>query len=236
MQRCGPCPGIVRSGVESGSGSSIELSAVLFRGVLLALRGGAPLRRGASLGCGDARLEKRKEDYPYVQPEAPVLDVVVVEEHLLFYGGVPPEPVDLRPARDAALDLVAVGITVYRLFEQGYVSGLLGGRRKTPKSRGKVQGAPVTLRLRSSRAPRRPAGTLAGLSYSVLCCSCARHRSSSGSQLRSLAPEYADCGRMRRSWLRCSKQCAVQPATRPMAKVGVKSSVGRPSPCRSSAV
>ena len=84
MQRCGACPGIVWSRVESGSGSSIELSAVLFRGVLLALRGGAPLRRGASLGCGDARLEKRKEDYPYVQPEAPVLDVVVVEEHLLF--------------------------------------------------------------------------------------------------------------------------------------------------------
>ncbi len=124
------------------SGSSIELSAVRFRGVLLALRGGAPLGRGAPLDSGDAPLEKRKEDYPYIQPEAPVLDVVVVEEHPLFYGGVPPEPVDLRPARDAALDLVAVGITVYRLFEQGYVSGLLGGRRKTPKSRGKVQGAP----------------------------------------------------------------------------------------------
>ena len=48
-------------------------------------------------------------------------------------------------------------------------------------------------------------------------------------------PTYTDWGRMRRLSANCSKTCAVQPAVRPTAKVGVNSAAGMSTACRMSA-
>src|SRR5262249_48473210 len=61
-------------------------------------------------------------------------------------------------------------------------------------------------------------------------------RSESGTHVRPRGPVYSESGRMMRFAWRCSKACAIQPLTRPIAKVGVKSETSRPSPCRRRAV
>ena len=60
-------------------------------------------------------------------------------------------------------------------------------------------------------------------------------RCAMGVKVRPCGPTYTDCGRMRRLSANCSNTCAVQPAVRPTAKVGVKSSAGMLTACRMSA-
>ena len=62
------------------------------------------------------------------------------------------------------------------------------------------------------------------------------HRCESGTHVRLRGPMYADCGRMMRLARCCSRACAIQPLTRLIANVGVKSSTSRSNPCSSSAV
>jgi hypothetical protein len=56
-------------------------------------------------------------------------------------------------------------------------------------------------------------------------------RSASGTGLWGSGPTYSDCGRMRRLLATCSRTCAVHPAAREDAKVGVKYSLGKPIAC-----
>src|SRR6185436_20250926 len=46
------------------------------------------------------------------------------------------------------------------------------------------------------------------------------HRDSTATHRRPRSPTYSDCGRISRPLSSCSRAWAVQPATRPMAKLG----------------
>ena len=51
-----------------------------------------------------------------------------------------------------------------------------------------------------------------------------------------IGPTYLDAGRIRRPPASCSRECAIQPATRPVAKTQVKAEGGKASASRRSAV
>src|SRR2546423_4003368 len=63
-----------------------------------------------------------------VEPERPVLDVVVVPLHSIDERGLPSQAVDLRPAGDARLDAMTVLVAMDRLLEQGDDVVALGSR------------------------------------------------------------------------------------------------------------
>src|SRR6202022_2561182 len=60
-------------------------------------------------------------------------------------------------------------------------------------------------------------------------------RSARGTGFRGSGPMYSDCGRIMRLLATCSSTCAVQPAARETAKVGVKYGFGSPIACRTPA-
>src|SRR3954470_24747977 len=62
---------------------------------------------------GDDRHQQDLE----VEPQSPVLDVVVVPLDALGERGLAPKPVHLRPPRDPRLDAVAVLVAVYGFAE-----------------------------------------------------------------------------------------------------------------------
>src|SRR5499427_5028809 len=63
-----------------------------------------------------------------VEPERPPLDVLDVVLDARLQGGVAPEPVHLRPPRDAGLDLVAEHVAGHGLAEPLHEHGTLGPR------------------------------------------------------------------------------------------------------------
>ena len=77
-----------------------------------------------------------------------------------------------------------------------------------------------------------PAKGQRGLPKSFVC----HERPSSGNHARWLGPTYSSSGRISRPSNRCSRMCAVHPATRATANVGVNSSLGRPAHSSSIAV
>ena len=52
---------------------------------------------------------------------------------------------------------------------------------------------------------------------------------------RPSAPTYSASGRINRPRALCSATCAIQPATRPRARIDVNIAGSNPSPCKSSA-
>src|SRR3954468_11715657 len=79
------------------------------------------------LGAVERRGDRHQEDLE-VEREGPVLDVVVVPLDPVAQGGLPAEPVHLRPSGDAGLDAVAVRIALDPGAEHVDELGPLGAR------------------------------------------------------------------------------------------------------------
>src|SRR6478672_3555079 len=61
--------------------------------------------------------EQRGDQDLEVEPKRPVLEIEVVPLDAVGEGGLPPQPMDLRPAGDARLDAVAVLVAGDRTLE-----------------------------------------------------------------------------------------------------------------------
>ena len=133
------------------------------------------------------------------------------EQLVLQRQGVDVAPAVLEP--DAGADVDQGQVVVEEVRAQGHADDEPAGERDDDDEEpGESGGAEV--------APGRPVKTKRVYPLSA-----------SGTGFRGSGPMYSDCGRIMRLWAACSSTCALQPATRETANVGVKNSFGRPMAC-----